>query len=813
MHLWPAAPQWAIDAGYLGKVLIILALVSFLLSIFGWMSEKRGAIYPKIGKIAFFVGTASLFATIFILGTLFVHDQFEYGYVFSHGDFGTQVRYKIAGIWSGQQGSFLLWACTSSLFASLASLGSGPYRKWFTVCVAVFVACLCGILAYETPFTLDLLHGKALLPPFGAGLAPSLENYWVVIHPPTIFSGFGSLTVAAAYGLSAMLTKNVTDYVRLLRPWALLSTAILGLGLCFGGFWAYETLGWGGFWMWDPVENVSFVPWVLSIVLVHGLIVQSAKKQWIGPNLLFAGLPFLAFCYGTFLTRSGFLIDASIHSFAEMNKFALWILAGFVIIAIAFYIRTYLKFGKELAKEAEGVITPEKGISRQKFYTSGVILLSALAVSAAIGMSVPFFQALQGKQSKAVEEGLYHLVLVWFFVPIMLAMAIGPFVTWRAIGTRALYLRFVNVLALTTGSLGLIMLGSKQWLWNNSDPGRIVFPFHRTVPLVPWMIFLVGLCSFVLIANCWRLIEVARKSTLSVGGFVAHIGIAVLMAGMIISQGFQQKESFLLEQGDTAHALGYDISYQGMTHSEELGLLKSDNKLLFAMKSPNDSYTAEPGLYYIKNDQGVLVPMQWPYLHHHLGYDIYFTLFAPELDVWKDPITFHQGQTLDPNKDNIVVTYHGLKTVGSPGQIGTKFVAECTVRVLDPADNLWKTYQIQPSIEITQQGLQEGIVPIGKSLVMSLSAIDAATKSADLQVHFANPIYPIDLFYKPMVILVWAGAGLTFLGGLLAAFYRRVPRPRKPKAPKRTMSWETEENLDPGIGNEEAQEPRIPIEV
>src|SRR5262249_32064476 len=160
---------------------------------------------------------------------------------------------------------------------------SGMYRRWFTVSASVFLATVAGILCYETPFNVlpeAIAHGKTFVSEHGGGMTPSLQNYWVVIHPPTIFSGFGTLAIFFAMAGAALLEKNAQDWIKIIRPWALLSIAILGVGICMGGLWAYETQGWGGFWAWDPVENASFIPWLFMVVLAHGIIVQTTRNKW-----------------------------------------------------------------------------------------------------------------------------------------------------------------------------------------------------------------------------------------------------------------------------------------------------------------------------------------------------------------------------------------------------------------------------------------------------------------------------------------------------------------------------------------------------
>ena len=325
LHGLAKASSLSLNIGNLGTGAVYAAIGLFVVSFLGKIFGK-GILQGVVTTNTFRLGCVSLFVAITSLGWLLVNDQFQYQYVWSHGASEIDLRYKIASIWTAQEGSFLLWACTSALFALLSLNGTGPFQRWFTVAYSAFLASLAGILAYESPFKIipDVIQkGQVFVPPSGSGMTPSLQNYWVVIHPPTIFLGFGSLTIAFAYAVAALIAREPHDWVARLRPWVLVSTSILGLGLCMGGLWAYETQGWGGFWAWDPVENVSFVPWLFNVVLLHGLLVQGIRKKLAATNLFLAGVPFIAFVYGTFLTRSGLLDKVSVHSFASMDKSAL----------------------------------------------------------------------------------------------------------------------------------------------------------------------------------------------------------------------------------------------------------------------------------------------------------------------------------------------------------------------------------------------------------------------------------------------------------------------------------------------------------
>ncbi|MES1228165.1 MAG: cytochrome c biogenesis protein CcsA, partial [Armatimonadota bacterium] len=304
---------------------------------------------------------------------------------------------------------------------------------------------------------------------------------------------------------------------------------------CMGGFWAYETLGWGGFWMWDPVENTSFVPWCAAVALVHGIIIQVSRKKGHLTNLWLGAAPFLLFCYGTFLTRSGFLIDASVHSFAKMNSVALYILEGVIFAALIGFTGIFLWRYKALKA---AVPQPPKGEgfwSKEAFYTSGIWLTCSIGLFTAIGMSVPLIQALQRAPAKVVEERLYHQVLVWPFIPLLLLMAVGPVLSWRGMPLKEVWLKVANPLAISIGLTGGLIL----WLRNfeggiGFDPkAKTLFFGSVTVDTWWWIALLCGICTFSIICNLSRLIRYAPREWAGRGGLIAHVGLGMAMAGLI----------------------------------------------------------------------------------------------------------------------------------------------------------------------------------------------------------------------------------------------------------------------------------------
>lgn len=776
-HNLPIAPEWSLLVGTIGRGCVLAGIVFFLASALLNILRRDS----RFGGYAFFAGTAAVFGAFITLGILFVTDQFHFQYVYAHSEKVNGLGYKIAAIWSGQQGSFLLWATCSAIFALLARRSTGDLKPFYTVTASIFLGSICGILAYESPFLLHVFEGKVFQLPDGVGLAPSLNNYWVIIHPPTIFLGFGSLLVLFAFAVAALMHRSYHDWGQRVRPWAIVSLTLTGLGLCMGGFWAYETLGWGGFWAWDPVENVSFVPWLFTTVLAHGLIVQAAKKKWQFSNLFIAGVPFLAFTYGTFLTRAGFLDQVSVHSFAKMDEAAhrvlLFFLIGSVLTFVGLWFWRWRQDGREYASEAVA------GVARDNLYRTGMQLLTMLAIATAIGMSVPLIQYAMGKTPKVVEEQLYHQVLVWFFVPIMILMAIAPFASWRAMGMRTLLGRVLNVFSISLFATGIaLIVGAHDQYGIQFEKGStIAFPFNINAPLGPWMLFLVWLCTFTMVANLWRLVETLRRAPMGIGPFLAHIGVAMAMAGLIVSRGFERKQEYALQRG--VPALG--LQSKGPEHIIELqegqdfDFFNRDNKVALRMREQGSDFIARPGLYYDVNEQsGEPTPVTWPYIHRLLSHDIYVVLYPLQPDA-SNPSTLKPGEsaTLDAmvwselKERKYQVRYLRMEREGEAGMAGTKFKA--VLQVTGPDGQV----EVTPALTVGDGGgPQRSPVRIDSEFGIELDSMNAADQAVTLKLTYNLPVFPVETFYKPMTILVWGGVGILTVGGFLSAWGRRNRR-------------------------------------
>jgi len=769
----PLPPDWSLRTGDLGRTSILLAGILFTVAILGWIISKHNANFKKISSICLNLGVAGLFVAFVSLGALFVGNRFEYNYVYQHGDISNAIQYRIAGIWSGQQGSFLLWACAAGLFAVLTAKGAGKFQRWYSISYATFLGALSGILAFESPFDLTMADGKVVVPPNGAGLAPSLQNYWVTIHPPTIFLGFGALTVMFAYAFAALMEKDYDTWIPKVRPWAITAVSLLGLGLCMGGFWAYETLGWGGFWMWDPVENVSFVPWCMGIAFIHGIVIQVSRGTKKIGNVVLGGLPFLTFVYGTFLTRSGFLADASVHSFAEMNRSALQLLIGLMgLFSIGFFgllIQRCVVGRKEAAANGSTAEQASAPYGREALINAGIATISAIGVATMIGMSMPFVQALKHQPSKVVEEGLYHQVLTWFFIPTMILIALAPFAPWRNSTLKETATRFYNVMCLAVGFTGLFLIFIVF-----SPFGKVIerspmvtLVGHKNIPGMAWILFLIGVCFFAIVGNVWRIIDLKKASKLGWSPFFAHIGVVMLMFGLIVSRGFEQKDQVMVMKDHPGKAMGYTFTYKGMTSNEH----DHNNHALFDVSRTDDPktvmFTAAPGMYKVPMDNGTENTMVWPAIVHRPLYDLYISLRPPQNEI-SDPMSFQVGD--EKTFGGLVIKYDKMSVVGEPGQAGTQFKADLTVKAGD------KIKHVSPAMELGgSSGPIHHDVDLDENFKVSVASMNAADRSVTLEFQMASPMFPIDVFHKPMTAFVWLGTGLMTIAGLFAAVYRRAP--------------------------------------
>ncbi|MBY0435282.1 MAG: cytochrome c biogenesis protein CcsA, partial [Cyclobacteriaceae bacterium] len=342
--------------GSLGHLFVVLSFVTSLVASFCYWKATTTTTDPlqsdwKVnGRIVFFAHAVSVVGIIVCLFTIIYQHYFEYHYAYAHSSLHLQGQYMISCFWEGQEGSFLLWmfwqAVLGIILIATQRAWEAPSMTVFSLVQAFLTSMILGVVIPlidqklgSSPFILlrDAMDDPIFkvnpdfIPKDGNGLNPLLQNYWMVIHPPTLFLGFALTLVPFAFCIAGLWQRKYTEWIKPALPWTLFGSAILGLGILMGGYWAYETLSFGGYWNWDPVENAVYVPWLVMIAALHTMITYKNSKTALRLSISLVITVFVLILYSTFLTRSGILGDASVHSFTDLG------LSGQLLIYLLFF--------------------------------------------------------------------------------------------------------------------------------------------------------------------------------------------------------------------------------------------------------------------------------------------------------------------------------------------------------------------------------------------------------------------------------------------------------------------------------------------
>ena len=551
-----------------GTIVVWVALAAIVASLALYLFG--GVKGTKWGRAAFFLAAASVFAAAGTLGALLVTHRFDVAYVYQHSAQAMAPLYWFPAFWSGQEGSFLLWAFWISVLGIVLATTSGKSERRVMPVYGSVLLFLAVLLAVRSPFVMLDTQGLPA-PTEGQGLNPNLENPWMVIHPPTLFLGFASLTVPFAFALSALFWRDWDGWLRRALPWGLFGFAVLGLAMMMGGYWAYEMLGWGGFWEWDPVENGPFVPWMALIAFLHAAQIERVRGGFGKPTLFFALLPFVGAMYESFLTRTGVLSDFSVHSFSELGGAANTLLVGGLLLTVFVSVGMLWRRAREIK---DGESTLETTNSREFGYTMAIVLLTLSALIAGVGMSAPLLTGAAVKMhwmtsTASVKEDFYNKAMFPLAVLLAVGLGIGPYLAWKGRGS------------MDSARLGLCYMVAVMVAVAFVFVGRFIGSPLPGPRLAPELILFTA-AVFALLANSSLIIQKMRparpappelgaggaRSAWTVGGAVSHIGAAVLLIGLVGLVTFVHKQTnVLLVKGISQEVLDgqYSMTYLGQT--------------------------------------------------------------------------------------------------------------------------------------------------------------------------------------------------------------------------------------------------------
>jgi len=534
--------------------LIIALLLALTQATFPLIGASRGngtwmALAAPAGQ-AQFIFVAIAFCC---LGYSFITNDFSVLNVATNSNSQLPLHYRLAATWGSHEGSLLLWTFMLSLWTVAVSLFSRHLpeemvARVLSVMGIVNVGFLLFMLLTSNPFT-----RLSPVPVDGRDLNPLLQDPAMVAHPPMLYMGYVGFSVAFAFAIAALIGGRLdATWARWSRPWTTVAWMFLTCGIALGSFWAYYELGWGGWWFWDPVENASFMPWLVGTALIHSLAVTEKRGGFKSWTVLLAIAAFSLSLLGTFLVRSGVL--TSVHAFATDPKRGVFILA-FLLVVIGGSLLLYAIRAKQV-----GVGGKFEVVSRESLLLSNNVLLTVAAASVLLGTLYPLLVDALGGAKLSVGPPYFNLVFVPLMAPAMFLMGVGPIARWKKaslpdIVTR---LRWAFVISVLSAIVLPFVLGGFKWL------------VSLGLLLATWIL------STILV-NLWERVRVTsgqlstfqklRAQSRSYYGMqVAHLGVAVFIVGITLVTGYQTEQDVRMNPGDVVTAGRYSFRFNGVTN-------------------------------------------------------------------------------------------------------------------------------------------------------------------------------------------------------------------------------------------------------
>ena len=502
----------------LGQIALCLALA---------VSLVQGVVplaNPGAAALARAAAQAQALLVAFAFGCLtyaFVANDFSVQYVAMHSNSALPLHYRVSGVWGGHEGSFLLWCLMLGAWMFAVSIFSTHLPEDMTARVlAVMGLMSAGFIAFML-FTSNPFDRLFPAPADGRDLNPLLQDPGMVLHPPMLYMGYVGFSVAFAFAVAALISGKLdAAWARWSRPWTTVAWVFLTLGIALGSGWAYYELGWGGWWFWDPVENASFMPWLVGTALIHSLAVTEKRGGFRSWTVLLAISAFALSLLGTFLVRSGVL--TSVHAFAVDPKRGIFILGLFTVFiggALVLYVIRTARIGLGGSFSL---------LSRESFLLANNVLLAAAAGTVLLGTLYPLAIDALGVGKISVGPPYFETVFVPLMAPALFLMGVGPLARWKRaeLPALAVRLRWALAVSLVLGFLSPLLFGD----WS-------------------------GMVGFGLALALWIVISAlltlkGRQTRAHYGMMLAHIGVAVFVVGVTLVKGYESERDANLKPGE-----------------------------------------------------------------------------------------------------------------------------------------------------------------------------------------------------------------------------------------------------------------------
>lgn len=790
-----------------GSVILSLALVFSIISMVMYYLTFKGykntLNYARVfyHAMAIFVIAASTLLWYYIL----TH-QYQYKYIFSYSNNSLSTGLLLSSFWGGQEGSFMLWLLLTVIIGVILQSYTSKRGDLEPRVMAVFTLATSFLLVmvspwfknpfeyiWVTPVFIELksINTQFLSLPFvqnfifsdqqtgsnfvqmgpdlyaaltqsgiavndfiinGRGLNPQLLNFWMQIHPPILFVGFSMATVPFAFALAALMKDEYKEWISQAFPWTLAGTGILGLGIMLGGYWAYEMLGWGGYWAWDPVENSSLIPWLIGVAVIHTMLVQKRSQQkgegigrYAKTNLILSILVYVLVLYSTFLTRSGVLGDASVHSFVDPGMlvylFLIIFISSFALLGFGMIVFRWKSLNQQ-APQDEGLLSRELAL-----FTAAVVLCAS-ALIVFVGTSSPLF-------GQSVDVSFYNEMHIPLAIIVGLLNGISLILKWKNTSTKDLINGSLRALTISLIMTVLIVL------------------FGGVTDIM--MILLTFAAAFALVVNAEIAINIIRKNLKMLGAYLAHIGLAIFILGVIGSAAHSTEKTIDLVKGKPVEAFGYQMVFTGYEPIE------NGTKYAFKIKLNKDGkeYSAAPIMYIAEYNNSL---MREPSI-----------LVMPTKDIYIAPLGYDEGGNQKQSSSLSIpkgssAEYNGIKITF------TRFNMSPDVM---KAMQEGKDFQIGADITIEGNGIKEEVELLRKQSGSNVEFTSYESKKLNLKLQLVNlsangielipsaldskpetnvqpkqEVLTVNASIKPFVSLVWIGVLVMVLGFFVAVSRR-----------------------------------------
>ncbi|MGI8892303.1 MAG: cytochrome c biogenesis protein CcsA, partial [Bacteroidia bacterium] len=774
--------------GQIGNFLIYLSLAAALLAALAYyfgtkeneLAAGEGFSWRMLGRTSYIIHAVSTLGVIGIIYFLIYNHKFEYHYVWQHSSYTMPMKYIFASFWEGQEGSFLLWMFWHIVLSGFIIFRGGEWEKPVMSVLSVIqfflASMLLGIVILgnkigTNPFVLLRDHPDMVSMPFvqmpdylqriqdGRGLNPLLQNYWMTIHPPTLFLGFAATAIPFAFAIAGLLQGKLREWVKPAIPWAFFGVMILGTGILMGAAWAYEALSFGGFWAWDPVENASLVPWLTLVAAAHLMLIYKKKNNFLSITFILCIISFILVLYSTFLTRSGVLGDASVHSFTDLGMTGQLVayMGFFVVLGGGLLIYNWKKIPR--AEKEESLY------SREFWMFIGTLVLIISAFQITFSTSTPVINKIFGTNMAPPVDAITHYNTWQIPIAIIISflIAIGQFFKYSHTNMADFVKKIIPSFAIAILLSGFILWGIGQ------------------LQFIHFMLLFAS--TFAITANLDYFLRVIKGKVKIAGASVAHIGVALILLGSLISNSkkeiisqnvtnvdlgkeFPNNENILLRIGDTLRMGSYYITYTG--RSQE-GVNYFYNIEYFRFNPQTKTLSKAFDLAPVVQTNPMMGNVSEPATKRYLDKDIYTHVTYAALEdeeeedeVYKKTYTksVNIGDTISTSSYLIVLK--GLETAMNREELNLTnddIVVGATLQVIDINGNITTATPVYIIKDRVAYGKEEVLEEHG--LKLGFNKIDPETGKIDITIAEKKSASREFIIMKaivfPYINLLWAG--------------------------------------------------------